>query len=438
MASFKYGPLTMKLQYCRKKGTLLYFRRRVPLDLRDQIGRDFFVQSLGTSDPRVAAPLIQKLIKQTDREWAEMRAPTRAVHLKMAKELLGVPEATGTEPVQLSDDHSNAFDDLLHEVLGPLPVSALPEPHKTALELVNGTREFTLDDCISEYTTARPGDTDRAERAAKYLKEYLKGDRDIRKLRRPDVNGFVQHLLSKDMSTSTVQRYLTPLKAAFGRAIRENELKIENVFARVEIPKMGLDKVDREVFSLDQYRALDTALALHAPDTLRSILLVVSDTGARLAEIVGLAKGDLKLTAVIPHIALKPHPWRPLKTPGSTRKIPLTDRARDSLRAAMERSADPVHVYPHYSTSEGTSADSASKALVKWVRTREGLKDTKLGNHSLRHGMKDLLRSIQCPSEAADQIIGHATPGMGANYGEGYPLDLLYQWVVEANALKTI
>lgn len=434
---FKFGPLTMKLQYCRKKGDLLYFRRRVPLDLRDQIGRDFFVQSLGTSDPRVAASLIHKLVKQTDKQWEEMRSPTRSLNLQRAKELLQVPHATVAEPVQLEDGARWAFEDELDEILGSKPVAALPEPHRSALELANGTREFTLDDCITEYTSARPADTDRAKRAFKYLTEYLKGDRDIRKLRRPDVNGFVQHLLSKEMSTATVQRYLTPLKAAFGRAIRENELKIENVFARVEIPKMGEDKVDREVFTLSQYKALDKALALHDPDTLRSILLVVSDTGARLAEIVGLAKGDLKLHAVIPHIALKPHPWRPLKTPGSTRKIPLTDRARDSLLAAVARSVDPVHLYPHYSTAEGTSADSASKALVKWVRTREGLKDTKLGNHSLRHGMKDLLRSVQCPSEAADQIIGHATPGMGANYGEGYPLDLLYGWVVAANALKT-
>jgi hypothetical protein len=51
--------------------------------------------------------------------------------------------------------------------------------------------------------------------------------------------------------------------------------------------------------------------------------------------------------------------------------------------------------------------------------------------------MKDLLRSVNCPDSAADQIIGHATPGMGANYGKGHPLEMLYQWVVEANALKT-
>jgi len=432
MASFKFGPMTVKLQYCRKKGNLLYFRRRIPLDLREQIGRDFFVQSLGTSDPRVAAPLIQKLIRQTDKEWDELRAPTRAGHLRRAKELLA---EHGVDPVTPAEGPLWAFEDHLDEVVGHKEV--IPEPHKTAIELVHGTRAFTLEDCRDEYTAARPATEERAERAFRYLMEFLKGDRDIRKLRRTDVNGFVQFLLDKGMATGSVQRYLTPLKAAFGRAIREHEFSIANVFARVEIPEMGKDKVDREVFTLDNYRALDRALNAHPEDTLRSILLVVSETGARLAEIVGLAKSDLHLDSRTAYIALKPHPWRPLKTHGSTRKIPLTPRAVASLRGAMSRSSDPIHVYPQYSSNEGTKTDSVSAALVKWVRTREGLKDTLLGNHSLRHGMKDLLRSVHCPSEAADEIIGHATPGMGANYGEGYPLEDLYDWLVAANAKKT-
>lgn len=130
------------------------------------------------------------------------------------------------------------------------------------------------------------------------------------------------------------------------------------------------------------------------------------------------------------------HGWRTLKTPGSTRKIPLTDRARDCLRDAVSRSSDPVLLYPHYTTMDGCNADTVSATLVKWVRNREGLKGTKLGNHSLRHGIKDLLRAVKCPAEAADQIIGHVTPGMGANYGEGYPLEMLYDWIVQANAQK--
>ena len=37
----------------------------------------------------------------------------------------------------------------------------------------------------------------------------------------------------------------------------------------------------------------------------------------RLGEAVGLLKSDIRLDAEIPHISLKPHQWRTLKTKGS-------------------------------------------------------------------------------------------------------------------------
>ena len=52
-------------------------------------------------------------------------------------------------------------------------------------------------------------------------------------------------------------------------------------------------------------------------DDLRWLVALVSDTGMRLAESAGQLKDDIILDADIPHIGLKPHPWRPLKTSGS-------------------------------------------------------------------------------------------------------------------------
>ncbi|SAK95972.1 Transposase from transposon Tn916 [Caballeronia temeraria] len=432
MTTFRIGIMAVQLRYSWKKpgSDVIYYRRRVPDDLRDKVGKPYVVISCQTTDPRVAAERIKRLAKQHDEEWAHYRSPSRAGNLALAKAWL---EEKKLDVVQPEDGAVWAFEDHVEEnMVG----GKIPEPLQTAMELVKGTREFRLTDCRDEYIKARPNGQDRAERSFRYLMEYLKADRDIRKVRRTDVNGFVQYLLGKDMATASVQRYITPLKAAFGRAIRENEMGIENVFARVEITGLGEDSEDREVFTLEQFKALDAALDKANPDTLRSILRVVAETGARLAEIVGLAKADVKLDHLIPHIALKPHPWRTLKTPGSTRRIPLTPVAQTCLRDAISRSHDPVVLFPQYTSAEGCKADTASAALVKWIRGRDGLKGTQLGVHSLRHGMKDLLRAVKCPSEAADEIIGHATPGMGANYGEGYPLGDLRDWLVAANALK--
>ena len=43
----------------------------------------------------------------------------------------------------------------------------------------------------------------------------------------------------------------------------------------------------------------------------------------RLSEAAGLLKEDLKVNDSIPHVDIKPHPWRSLKTKSSIRKVPL-------------------------------------------------------------------------------------------------------------------
>jgi site-specific recombinase XerD len=419
---------TVSIPYLFQKpgSDVFYYRRKVPLALREKIGKEHILQSLQTTDPRVAQQRLSKLVKQTEILWSHLGNPSRSGNLKIALQYL---KEIDLDPVVPEEAAVWAWEDQLQEQFGDGP---LPEPQKTALEVVQGTRAFTLQDSLDQYKEARPNGIERAERAYRYLREYLGSDRELNKIRRTEVNGFVQFLLDKDMSTTSVQRYLAPLKASFSRAIRENELNLENVWSRVEIPEYGKDVQKREVFTVAERQLLLKAIDEHGPDTLRSILEVITETGARLAEIVGLSKDDLRLYEPIPYIQLKEHPWRTLKTPGSTRRIPLSDRARRSLVDAVSRSHDAVLVYPQYCTYEGCSADSASAAAVKWIRSREGLKGSKLGVHSLRHGMKDLLRSVKCPMEAADQIIGHSTPGMGANYGEGYSLEVLYEYVVAA------
>ena len=58
-------------------------------------------------------------------------------------------------------------------------------------------------------------------------------------------------------------------------------------------------------------------------DEARWLVALISDTGMRLSEAAGLSVDDIKLDCEIPHIDLKPHSWRGLKTRGSLRQIPL-------------------------------------------------------------------------------------------------------------------
>lgn len=430
-----------------------WFKRKVPKALVALVGKTWIQFSLGTRDPKQATRLIADHVSEQDREWSALLNPAQVPLRDQAHRLL---VGRGTDPIDLKESEDGArwaFEELLEDQLPDHLREAteatpqeldrhLPPAPRAALQVYQGRKPFTLTDCMDQYIAARPSTEKDARLVFGYLQGFLGSDRDIRKVRRLDVNGFVAWLLAgghasgKSVSTSTVRRYLRPLSAAFGRAIRENELGIENVFAKVEIQGDGTDVIERETFTVDQYRHLHRAIDRHTaqdgPDQLRCVLTLVAESGARLAEIVGLASNDVHLRAAVPYMDIREHPWRSLKTDSSTRKIPLTPKAQAAIQAALRLADGSPFLFPKYTSADKCKADSASAALVKWVRSREGLTGTKLGNHSLRHGMEDLLRAIGCPDSVRDQITGHKTPGMGANYGQGYPLAMLAERLTKA------
>ena len=68
-----------------------------------------------------------------------------------------------------------------------------------------------------------------------------------------------------------------------------------------------------------------------ADDEMRCLIALISDTGMRLGEAAGLLKEDIKANEPIPHIDLKPHPWRKLKTKGSQRTHTFNQRGSVGL-----------------------------------------------------------------------------------------------------------
>ena len=78
----------------------------------------------------------------------------------------------------------------------------------------------------------------------------------------------------------------------------------------------------------------------------------------RLAEAAGLHIDDIHLDQEIPHIDLKPHLWRRLKTKSSQRQIPLIGA---SLWAAkrVKVNASSCFAFPRYTDKQRCNANSA-------------------------------------------------------------------------------
>ena len=153
------------------------------------------------------------------------------------------------------------------------------------------------------------------------------------------------------------------------------------------------------------------------------MVALISDTGMRLSEAAGFAREDIVLDADIPHVIIRPHPWRRLKTKGSERTLPLVAASLWATERAVEASHNSPYLFPRYCNEKGCNANSASAALNKWLKQTIG---DGYVMHGLRHSMRDRLRAVSCASEMIDQIGGWSKRSVGEGYGEGYDIKAIY------------
>ena len=251
----------------------------------------------------------------------------------------------------------------------------------------------------------------------------LSGDKAISAYNRSDALKFRDALVSRGSSQATVKRNLSNVRAIWNYIAREHGIEAVNPFAnmnygnakapvkRMPIPMEDIYKVQKLCFELD--------------DGIRWIIAAVSDSGMRLAEVIGLTANDVHLDEEVPFVRLSEHPWRRLKTAESERDVPLVGATLWGLKRAVE-SSDGGLLFPRYCTLEGNKANYASSALNKWLRSY--VPDGCVV-HSFRHSMRDRLRAVQCPSDIIDQIGGWQTAGVGQRYGRGYELEVLHKWL---------
>jgi integrase len=153
---------------------------------------------------------------------------------------------------------------------------------------------------------------------------------------------------------------------------------------------------------------------------------MIIDTGARMAEITGLALSDLVLDADVPHMIIKEQPWRSIKTAGSRRKVPLVGASLWAATRIIQTSkAGQSFAFPRYNTAIKCNASSASATIVQFIRS-QGINHIA---HELRHSIQDRLRNVQCPKDIRYAIDGHAHQDVGDTYGNGYSLFVLKQWL---------
>ena len=367
--------------YIHKRGGVYQYIRRIPCDIRSHYKTDQLYFSLRTGSFVSATRLSKSITQKLDDYWLGIRL-----------QKIDIPKIA------------------IINTSEPVPENGPPLSQATQFYLnLKGT---------GKSKTFKQA----AIRNSGYLINLL-GDRSIGEYSTADAGKLRTWLLDKELSIASIRRVFGTIRSIINLTISEYGLSCNNGFSRIYMPDETRVKSRKSIPVPDILKV--QSICREIDDDLRWLIGLVSDTGARLAEIAGLAMSDIKLEAPLPYIQIKPHSWRPLKTKSSSRMVPLIGAALWSAKR-IKSSPDSLFAFPRYSNDERCNANSASAALNKWLHqyVPEGC-----SMHSFRHSMRGRLRAIECPPDIIDQIGGWAVQSVGQGYGQGYSLELCAKWL---------
>ena len=366
--------------YLMCKGGVLYFTRHVPNDLQKHYETPRIVICLKTRNHASALRASRSMAAKLDDSWLQMRLSH-----------LDVP----------------ASDRLIKQQPIQTFTSSAPK----------------LSDALTKYCALKGADKGKlfftvAERNVGYVTECL-GDRPLNAYSSSDAAKFREWLIDRNLSTSSIKRIFSTIRAVFNLTIQEQGLSCSNAFANTYLPSDERPK--RAVISPEDIKRVQK-VCLEIADERRLLIALISDTGMRLSEAVGLVWDDVKLKHEYPHIDLKPHPWRRLKTSSSERLIPLFGTSLEAVKV-MHRQCDNSFLFKSYASEDGCNGNSCSATLNKWLK--QHVSDAVI--HSFRHSFRDRLRNAGVQSEMIDQLGGWSRQSVGQGYSKGYDLSKLHE-----------
>ena len=366
--------------YLYNRFGVYYYSRRIPIDIQEVYSRKKIVVSLKTKSKRIALSSSSMLTMELDKYWSSFRIKQLASNY--LPNYLGNPQNLSNLTI------SDARD------------SYLALKGKTKPKLFHQI----------------------AIRNTQYIIDVL-GNKDLSQYTTIDAGKFRDALLKRGLVTSSVRRVFSSIKSIVSLVIKEKGLKIENPFLGVYIPDLN-DTTVRMPITIEEIRIIQSK-CMDIDDDLRWVISIISDTGMRLAEAIGLKSEDIILNCDIPHVIIRPNNKRRLKTKQSQRVVPLVGVSLWGAKQALKYQPN-GYLFQRYNKGSISNANSASAALNKWIKPY--LSDNQV-IHSFRHSMRDRLRAVECPADIVDSIGGWSKSSIGENYGRGYPLEVLYKWL---------
>ena len=255
----------LNVSYLYKKRGVFYFTKRVPCDVRSYYKSDRIVICLRTKSNVSAIRASKSLYQKLDDYWTSIRLTKMQVpaeHMLLSK-----------PPV-----NSNSNAPLLSEALS------------TYLKLKGEGKDKIF--------------IRASNRNIKYVIELL-GNLPIDEYSSKDASKFRDYLLDRGLLISSVKRIFSSIRSIINLSISEEGISCINAFSKTYMPESNNVEI-RKPIPIKDIRHIQS-LCREYDDDLRWLIALLSDSGMRLGEAVGLLKSDINLDLDIPHINLVPH-----------------------------------------------------------------------------------------------------------------------------------
>lgn len=428
-------------KYLQKRGSVYYFVRRIPEELRDRYPGATIRDSLHTEDERVALRAVERLTASYDATWASMRgnaeltpAQTHTAAQALADELgpWDIASDYFSDKWNKHADKSGLFghpmaSEMIKEkdYLSPVELKALELLRDGKSQSPKLSAALTA--YISNHKNAgKKRFVAQAERDWGRLLTVA-GDIPIVDLGREHARLYLKHCAANDLATTSARRCVNNVCAILNFGVKELDIRgALNPFSDLSIPNEGADAKPVKTPSPSELHEILLRFGDDTRDT-GLIILLQMGLGTRVGEVSGLAVADVHLDAETPHVFLRVNATRGLKNKNSRRKTPLVGFALEAAKVAVKKAGDGPALFARYAKENGnTNASSAVNArLEKW----------EIGSHGFRHAMTDLLRAAGCPADIRKTITGHTADGVSESYGDGFGLQQRAEWITKALAL---
>ena len=414
----------IKIKYVEEHQSGVRYKRRVPTNVKADIGKTWFVKNFPAGIPEI----------EVIREVAHLTIK----HTAMINEKRNRP-LTPQERLNIEFDAylwSESTEEEIHEMVTKCfqqdrrenSLNAVDQAFVAAVKNKGVIPPWgPILSVAAKEDTKRYGKR-RNPRPFDYAIDlYVKnmGDMKVTEITRDHVVTYIG--MNSHLAPSTLIRSVSTLRGLLKRCFRDQGLDLKNVFADHHIEGSGASNEDKLPFHRNHLALIDNHLTTNSRlgyET-KNIIRIMKLTGGGPAEIGGLSLADIDLDAAVPYIWIRENGIRPLKNASRDRKIPLVGDALDAIMDALSHTVDralgekpeDVQLFKAYGL-QGRGADSISQNVNAAIRRAGVPKSTRLTAYSYRHGLIEALKEADTAPTVQNRLVGHTGQGVGSKlYG---------------------